>query len=158
MPRDVSADQVREWIDDELVEEVDQMPDEAAEFNYTVQMSGLLIHVIKRRPGGPLLVGQEIEFSEEIRQRIRSMSEPDRGTLVSKIREVLMDVPVVYGFRDEHDANVAFEDMMRIFVEQRIYPDEANQQELMHALVGVWKVLRYLDDIWTLIGSVDGRA
>lgn len=152
---DIPADRARDWIDGDLVEDVERVPDEAATYNLVVRMSGIFIHVIKREPGGPLVVGQEMEFDDEIRDRIRGLPEADRGELVARVREALMEAPVVYGFRDDRDRNVAFDDVHHVFVEGRIYPDEATQQRLMDALVGVWKSLRYLDDIWTLMDAVE---
>lgn len=156
MTADIDPETVREWIDDDLVEEVEQVPDQMAEFNFTVRMSGIFIHVIKREPEGPLIVGQQMEFDDQIRDRIRSMPEPARGELLARVREALMEVPVVYGFQDETDQNVAFEEMHHLFLEARVYPDEATQQALMDGLVGVWKGLRYLDDIWSLMDAVEG--
>jgi hypothetical protein len=157
MTRDVSPEQIRAWIDDDLVGSVDQMPDEAAEFNYMIDMSNIVIHVLRREPGGAVLVGQQIEYDDEIRSRIRSMDESDRNDLVARVRETLTAVPVIYGFHDEHDNNVRFADVHRVLLEHRIYPDGLSQQSLMSGLVDVWKALRYLDDIVTLIGSVERR-
>jgi hypothetical protein len=157
MAKSINAEQVRSWIDDELVEDVDQMPDNAAEFNLTIEISNMLIHVIRRQPEGPLLVGQQIEYGDEIRSRIRGLSETDQNDLVARIRETLTTVPVVYGFHDEHGNNVRFGDMYRIFIEHRIYPDAMDQHTLMSGLVDVWKAMRYLDDIVALIDSVENR-
>lgn len=148
---ELTPEQVRAWIDDDLVEEVEQVPDEAAVFNFTVRMSGIFLHVVQRQPGGPLIVGQQLEFSEEIRDRIAAMAEGDRDALVARIREALMEVPVVYGFQDDRGGNVAFREVERVLVEARVYPDGASQQALMDRLVDVWKALRYLDDVWGLI-------
>lgn len=148
---ELTPEQVRAWIDDDLVEEVERVPDEAAMFNYTVRMSGIFLHVVQRRPDGPLIVGQQLEFSGEIRDRIVGMAESDRDALVARLREALMEVPVVYGFQDEQGANVAFRDVERVLVEARVYPGGASQQALMDRLVAVWKALRYLDDVWGLL-------
>jgi hypothetical protein len=155
MSGDVTAEQIRMWIDDDLVEGVDTHPDASAEFNFTVNMSNLLIHVIRRQPGGPVLIGQEIEYGEEIRERIKSMEEGDRDELVARVRETMTEVPVIYGFRNPQGENVVFRDMSRIFIESRIYPDDLSQNTLMTRLVDVWKVMRYLDDIVTLMNAVE---
>lgn len=83
------------------------------------------------------------------------MTESDRNELVARIRETLTAVPVVYGFHDEHGANVRFRDMHRIFLEYRIYDGNITQHALMNGLVDVWKVMRYVDDIVGLISAVE---
>jgi len=153
--RDIDAERVRTWIDDDLVGSVERVPDEAAEFNLAVEISNLLLHVVRRDPEGPLLVGQQIEYGADIRSRIQEMAEADRNDLVARIRETLTGVPVVYGFHDERGANVRFAELSRIFIEHRLYPDAASQQTLMEGLVAVWKAMRYLDDIVTLVDSVE---
>lgn len=155
MPEQIDAEQIRNWIDDDLVESVDPTPDERAEFNFTVEISNILIHIIRRQPDGPLLVGQQIQYGDDIRSRIRGMSESNRSDLIARIRETLAEAPVVYGFHDESGNNVRFEEMSRIFLEHRIYPDAVNQHVLMNGLIDVWKSMRYLDDIVTLIESVE---
>lgn len=154
----ISADRIRGWIDEDLVESVEPVPDEAAEFNLAVEMSNIVIHVIRRRPDGPLLVGQQIEYGEEIRSRIRDLSAADRSALVTRIRETLAAVPVVYGFQDRSGTNVRFEEMSRIFLEHRLYPGAISQDALMNGLVEVWKAMRYLDDIVSLLDSVERRG
>ncbi|UHQ96279.1 DUF2299 family protein [Natrinema halophilum] len=155
MTEHTDAESIRNWIDDDLVENVDQISDDAAEFNFTVKISNLLIHVIRREPNGPVLIGQQIEYGESIQASINQLSDTQRNKLIARIRETLTAVPVIYGFHDEHDNNVRFGDMHRIFLEHRIYPGEMSQHALMNGLIAVWKTMRYLDDITTLIDSVD---
>lgn len=154
MTEEITAETVRGWIDDDLVGNVERIPDQSAEFNYTIEISNLLIHVVRKRSGGPLLIGQEIEYGEEIRSEIREMTESNRNELIARIRETLTAVPVVYGFHDERGANVRFRDMHRIFLEHRIYEGNITQHALMNGLVDVWKVMRYVDDIVGLISAV----
>lgn len=155
MTEEITAETIRGWIDDDLVASVERMPDDAAEFNFTVEISNILIHIIRRQPGGPILVGQEIEYGDDIRLRIQQLSEADRNALVARIRETFTPLPVVYGFRDEHGNNVRFGDVHRIFLESRIYPDALGQNILMNRLIDVWKAMRYVDDIVGLIDAVE---
>jgi len=157
MPSTIDSEQVRTWLDDELVSSVERVPDEAAAFNLAIEVSNLIVHVVRRQPDGPLVVGQQIEYGEEIRSRIQSMEDGDRNELVARIRETLTAAPVVYGFHDEHGNNVRFADVHRILVEQRIYPESATQQALMDALIEVWKTMRYLDDLVTLVDGIEAE-
>lgn len=154
MTDEPTADRIRDLIDDDLVDECQEVSDASTEYNYAIEMSGLVLHAIKRRPDGPVQVGQEIEFGESIKTRIQEMTELDRDELVARIRETLMETPLIYGFQDVDGTNVRFGEMDRIFLERRLYgPPE--QQALIDALVAVWKALRYLDDMWRLIESVE---
>lgn len=155
MSENIAPETIQGWIDQDLVNQVESYPDKMAEFNFTVEISNLLLHIIRRQPDGPILIGQEIEYDEEIRSRIQSLSESSRNELVARIRETLTVSPVVYGFHDEAGNNVRFQDLQRIFVEHRIYPDALDQHALMNGLIDVWKVLRYVDDIVTLIDAVE---
>lgn len=157
MSEPVDADQIRRWIDDDLVENVEPVPDEGAEFNFAIEMSNVLVHAIRRQPDGPVIVGQQIEYGDDIKAQIRDLPESDRNELVARIRELLTEVPVIYGFHDEQGNNVRFEDVHQILIEHRIYADELSQHALMNGLVDVWKAMRYLDDIVTLIDSIENR-
>lgn len=153
MSPEPTATEIKDWIDDDLVESIEQTPDEHAEFNLLIEMSNILLHVIRQRPGGPVLIGQEIEYSDDITNRIRELPATARNDLVARIRETLTMTPIVYGFRDAQGSNVRFKDMSRIFLEARIYPDGLSQQSLMETLIAVWKSMRYLDDIVTLLDA-----
>lgn len=155
MHTDVDADQIEAWIDDDLVEAIDPVPDDAAVFNYAIEMSNIIIHVIRRQSDGPILIGQQIEYGEEIQSRIQTLSDADRNALVTRIRETLTAVPVVYGFQDRSGANVRLQAMTYLFLEHRLYPGAFSQDALMRGLVAVWKAVRYLDDIVGLIESVE---
>lgn len=152
---EVTPEQIHDWIDSELVESIDVHPDASAAFNYTVDMSNLVIHVLRRQPGGPVLIGQEIVYDEEIQRRVGDLDPAVRNELVARVRETLTEVPVIYGFRNEEGQNVVFGDMSRIFLEYRIYPDGLSQHELNRGLVDVWKAMRYLDDLPTLLDAVE---
>jgi hypothetical protein len=155
---ELTPERVHGWIDDDLVEGVDQVSDDHAVFNFLVQMSGVFVHVVRREPGGPLIVGQDLEFDDRIRSRIETMDPAKRGELLARVREALMSDPVVYGFQNERGESVAFEDVHHVFVERRLYPDAAAESTLMDALVGVWKAIRYLDDVWSLMNGIEGSA
>jgi hypothetical protein len=157
MSADVTPRRIQEWIDDDLVEDMGTVTDEHAMFNVLVDMSNIRIHVLRRDPDGPILVGQEIEYDEAIQDRIRELDESARNALLADVRETLTMSPVVYGFTDAEGQNVRFQDLNRIFVESRIYPDGLDQQMLMDRLVAVWKVLRYLDDLVTMIDALEER-
>lgn len=154
MARTIDRDQIRKWIDDDLVESTEPIADEVAEFNILVEVSNIYLHVIRREPDGPVLIGQQIEYDEGIRTQIQELSETAQNDLVSRIRETLTAAPVVYGFHDRNGNNVRFSEVHRIFLEHRIYPGAINQHTVMTGLVEVWKTMRYLDDIITLIDSV----
>jgi hypothetical protein len=154
MASQIDAERVADWIDGELVGEVERVPDEAAEFNFTVDVSNILVHVVRRDPAGPLVVGQQIEYDEDIRARIQRLSDAERNELVARIRETLTAVPVIYGFHDAQGTNVRFGEVQRVLVEHRIYPDAFGQDALMTGLIDVWKALRYLDDLPGLIDAV----
>lgn len=157
MPDRITATTIYEWLDDDLVQTVERTDDPAAEFNLLLEMSNLTIHIIRRRSDGPILVGQEIAYDEEIRTRIQQLPSTDRDELVARVRETLTAVPVVYGFTDADGVNVPFQELHHIFLECRIYPDELTQGRLMGRLVDVWKAMRYLDDLVRLIDAVEGH-
>jgi len=154
MDETVDAERIGAWIDPDLVEDFESYPDAAAEFNFAVEISNLLVHVIRREPDGPVLIGQQIEYGNDLRSQIQGLSAAERNELVARIRETLTASSVLYGFHDEQGQNVPFDDVYRIFVEHRIYPDALNQHALMSGLIDVWKVMRYLDDMVTLVESV----
>lgn len=158
MTSEIGVDQVYNWIDEELVDNVDQVPDEEAIFNFAIEMSNIIIHVVRRTPTGPLIVGQQIEYDDQIRSRIQELSQAEKSDLVTRIRETLTTVPGVYGFHDKRGNNVKFEDMHRVFLEHRIYSDAIEQQALNSSLIDVWKALRYLDDIMSLMDSVENQS
>lgn len=155
MAEQISETTIREWLDDELVSSVQQMTDSAAEFNLLLEISNLNIHLIRRQSDGPILLGQEISYDNEIKTRIQELSIPDRDELVARIRETLTAVPIVYGFTDSKGVNVQFQDLDHIFIESRIYSDELTQGQVMQRLISVWKVMRYLDDLPRLIEAVE---
>lgn len=156
MTDNITADRIRDLVDEDLIEGFDQVPDASAEYNFAIEMSGLVLHIIKRRPGGPLQVGQEIEFGDEITGRIREMPDSQRDTLVAQIREALMETPIIYGFQDANGTNVRFQEVDRIFLERRLY-GSVDQQTLMDTLIAVWQALRYLDDMWRVIEATGGE-
>lgn len=150
--------QVREWLDVDRLERVEEVPDRAAEFNVRVVFSGMSVHVVKNRPFGPVSVGGQVEITPDVRPAFRDLPAFDQYQLEARIREQLTAGPVLYYFLDETGDNVAFEDVHLIRLERLIYPDGASQHALMSAVFTVAKQLFFLDEsIDTLIENVESR-
>lgn len=150
--------QVRRWLDDRQFESVEQVADATAEFNLRVVYSGMPVHVVRNRPGGPLVVGGQVGLDDDVRSTFRALPEFDVRQLQARVREQLTGGPTLYYFLDDRDRNVPFEDLDRIRVERYLYPDGASQHALMDAVFGVAKQLFYLNDaINTLVENVESR-
>lgn len=157
-PPDVPLAWVREWLDVDRVEHVEEVPDRISEFNVRVVFSGMSIHVVKNRPFGPLSIGGQVEITPEVRPTFRDLPEFDQHQLEARIREQLTAGPVLYYFLDESGDNVPFEDLHLIRLERLIYPDGASQHALMSAIFAVAKQLFFLNEsIDTLVENVESR-
>jgi hypothetical protein len=158
MSADVEFGQVRALVDDAHFESVEQVPDDTAAFNLRLVYSGMPVHVVKPQPGGPLVVGGQVELDEELLSAFRSLSEFDRRQLRARIREQLTPGPALYYFLDETDANVAFENLHHVRIERFVYPDGLTQDALMAAVFAVAKKLFYLQEsIAALVENVESR-
>lgn len=156
MSADVTPGQVRAWLDDAVLETVEQVADGTAAFNFRTVYAGTPVHVVKPRPGGPIVVGGQVAVEED--RALGDLPEFDRRQLRARIRERLTAGPVLYYFLDDAGNNVAFRDLEQVRIEQYVYPDAAGQHALMTAVFEVAKRLFYLrESIAAMVENVESR-
>ena len=146
MPTHVSADQVRWWLDENVVRDVTSHAQEETEFNLQVTLSRLPIHLIKEDKEGPIrVVGRSAFDTERAEQLLRD--EDARTELLSQIGPVLAATPGFYTFLDEEDTACELRYAETLQIEHRIYPDEATQQALMDSVLAVATGMRYVQNL-----------
>lgn len=140
---------VRNWIDRDIVQQIEEVSDPGEEFNYLVQLSGMNFHVGKAAESGSLSIASTIEFDPETLALL--MAEQDtRRTLLTHFENVLTTAPGWYTFVDaDGGMGCTFREMRSIRLEYRIYPDGATQHELMTGLIDMANALVFLRDMIT---------
>lgn len=146
MTTHLSADQIRWWIDDNVVQDVTQKSDEGTEFNMQVTLSRLPVHLIKEEQRGPLRVVGRTDLDTE---RVRALTgERDARTrLLERLGPMLASTPGFYTFLDEEGSACEIRSAATLQLEHRIYPDEATQQALMDSLMSIATGMRYVQNV-----------
>jgi hypothetical protein len=146
MTTHLTADQIRWWLDDDVVQDVLSHTEAETEFNLQVTLSKLPIHLVKVDERGPLrVVGQSGFDTERSRRLLRDGD--SRGELLEQLGPVLASTPGFYTFLDEEDRATELRDAERLQFEHRIYPDEASQQALMDSLMAIATGMRFVQNV-----------
>lgn len=154
MTRHVSDEQVRHWLDDAVIREMNRHGESGTEFNFELELSRLPIHVIKEEQWGPVrIVGRNGFEGEGAKQLLAD--EDRRSQLLRSIGPMLAATPGFYTFLDEEGAPAALRHATTLQLEARLYPDEANQQALMDAVMGVGSCMRYVRDVVVAMGPAE---
>lgn len=146
MTRHISDEQVRHWLDDTVIREVNRHDESERAFNFELELSRLPIHVIKEEQWSPVrIVGRNGFDSDDARALLRD--DDRRSQLLQSIGPMLAATPGFYTFLDEEGAPAALRHASTLQLEARLYPDEANQQALMDAVMGIGSCMRYVRDV-----------
>lgn len=158
MSSDIPFGDIEGWIDDSIVEDVEQVPDADADYNFAVTFSGMPIHVVSPHGEDGIMIAGQAVPSGDVKEVFRELSENDRDHLLARIQETLNDSRGVYRFQTADGADCGFGDLHHIRIEHRIYPDGASQHELMNSIFDVAKSLLFLQEsISTLTKNVQNR-
>ncbi|WP_224450087.1 hypothetical protein [Haloprofundus salilacus] len=145
MTRHISSDQVRSWLDDQVVRDVQRVSSDESEFNFQVELSRLPLHVIKEETWGPIrLVGNNAFDTDDVRGLVEN--DEQREELLTRFGPVLAATPGFYTFLDEEGVSCPLAEAHSIQLEHRIYPDGASQQALMSGLMAIATAMRYLQN------------
>ena len=157
----ITVEQVRAWLDTQVVSGVEEISGSETEFNLQLEVSRLPIHVIKERPDGPVRIVGKSGFDTD---RVAALldSERQRHELLTRIGPVLLAVPGFYSFLDEEGERCSFENVHTIQIEHRLYPDALSQHQLMTSVIAIAKGMRYIQNTVTIVresvsGAVDGE-
>jgi hypothetical protein len=151
MPTHVSAEQIRWWLDDNVVQDTASHSEEATEFNLQVTLSRLPIHLIAEEKGGPVRVVGQNEFDTDRARRLLA-DEDARTELLDQIGPTLVSTPGFYTFLDEEGTACKLRDARTLQIEHRLYPDEVDQQALMDSLMAVATGMRYVQNVVGAVG------
>jgi hypothetical protein len=153
MTQDIGQSQIRDWLDDDLLEQIERVESREVEYNFRIVLSGLSIHVIKRQQGGPIIITSTVMFSEA---GVSELSDSQQNHLMAQLQTVLTNAPGFYLFKDSDLETVDFEDMEGIEIQHRVYPDEASQHLTMNGIIDVMRVLVYTrDTIANMISNIE---
>ena len=148
----VSEEQVRQWLDESVVQDVTRHTDDETAFNLELQLSRLPIHLIKEDATGPVrVVGRSGFDTDHSRKLLRE--DEKRGELLRYVGPMLAATPGFYTFLDEEGVSCALEDAETLQVEYRLYPDGASQQALMDAIMTIGTSMRYVQNVVTALRS-----
>ncbi|NHN48070.1 hypothetical protein G9464_10725 [Halostella sp. JP-L12] len=153
MTQDIDKQTVRNWIDDDLVQRIEDVTDGDEAYNYLVQVSGMNFHIGRVRGTGPISVASTIEFDPETVALLMEREEKRRD-LLTRFERVLTIAPGWYTFLDgAGNPGCNFTEMRSIRLEYRIYPDGASQHALMNGLIDMANALVFLRDVMTSLAE-----
>lgn len=142
----ITVDQVRAWLDERVISDVQEDSEGEAEYNLQVELSLLPLHVIKEEPTGPLrIVGRTAFDTERTATLVRDPGK--RRDLLTRIGPVLAATPGFYTFLDEEGRRCEFDSVHTIQLEHRIYPEGVSRQSLMDGILAVATAMRYIQNM-----------
>jgi hypothetical protein len=150
-PGGLGARQVNRWIDDAHFARVERVPDRQSVFNFRVQFSDQPMHVVKNRPGGPLVITGQYVLDDDTKGSLDDLSAFSHHELKARVREWVSDGPDLYHFLDEAGNSVSFGEMDRVRIERFVYPDAASQHALMNGFFEVGKTLIHIKESFTTL-------
>lgn len=142
----LNRERVEEWIDEDIVEYVEEISDEGSLFNYLVQMSGLNFHIGQTTPDGPLSIASTVQFDPQTLELLIER-DTERKDLLTQFENALTAAPGWYTFiGGDGNPGCNFQQMQSIRLEYRIYPDGASQHALMNGLIDMANAVVFLRD------------
>jgi hypothetical protein len=146
----ITAEQVRAWLDEQVVSDVQEDTEGEAEYNLQIELSLLPLHVIKEEPTGPLRIVGRTAFDTD--RTATLVEDPvSRRDLLTRIGPVLAATPGFYTFLDEEGERCEFDSVHTIQLEHRIYPEGVSRQSLMEGVLAVATAMRYIQNMMAVL-------
>lgn len=156
----ITVEQVRAWLDPNVVGDITETSESTTEFNLELEVSKMPLHVIKEEQSGPIRTVGKCGFDTE---RVAALLEDERRQreLFSQLSPVLVSVPGFYTFMDAEGTRCGFADLQTIQFEQRRYPDGLSRNELMGDVIAIAKGMRHVQNVVAVVRETtdeDGGA
>lgn len=158
MVEQITADQVRAWLDSKVVSDVTETSESTTEFNLELEVSQMPLHVIKEERTGPIRIVGKCGFDTE---RVAALLENERRQreLFAQLSPVLVSMPGFYTFMDADGTRCEFADLQTIQLEQRRYPDGTSQHLLMKDVIAMAKGMRHVQNVVSVVRqTTNGRG
>lgn len=155
MTERITVEQVRAWLDPNVVGDVTETSESTTEFNLELEVSQMPLHVIKADRSGPIRIVGKCGFDTD---RVAALLEDDRRQreLFSQLSPVLVSVPGFYTFMDAEGTRCEFADLQTIQFEQRRYPDGLSRHELMSDVIAIAKGMRHVQNVVAVVRETTG--
>ena len=144
MSTNIAQQRVHDLIDDQCqaIKQYQQVQDPAAEYNFAIESSGgIVIHVIKNRPAGPLEILGRVFLPNDVLQVVRGSRQLQ---FMGEIGAVLVNAPGVHRYIDQNENTVSIDQFEGVELRHWIYPDGVSQHGLMTAIVDFVTALSYI--------------
>jgi len=138
---EMSEQKVKEWIDQELIEEVHEVDHEGRyEFSLYLKTGAYGIHVYNISENEPLIVETDVNLPPELKTML--IDHPDSNHAETLLISVLTNSPGSYFILDEEGRACTLEKADKINLEKRLYP-EVTQQQFMDSVMGIISASRF---------------
>lgn len=124
-----------------VIASVEQVPDADADYNFLVRdEAGRSINVIRSHSDGPLLIGANLTFDQQVLDAIQR--NPDRFHVT--VGSVLTSTPGAHSYTDEHGQSVPEDEFTTISLRHWIYPDGLSEHALNTAIIEFLETMAYI--------------
>lgn len=142
----LNKEQIRGWLDEDLqiISRIERKDSENVEFRYIIWCKNFNINLFKTKKEGPLILASESMFP---RKYLDVLQGSGQNHFISQVTSILTLTPGFYTFTDGDRNSTNLNNMEAIYLEHRIYPDSATQQELMNSIIDIFTALMYVHSI-----------
>lgn len=134
-------EKVKEWVDKELIQEVHEVDHKGMyEFSLYLKTGAYGIHVYKVSETGPLIIETDVSLPPEIKTML--IDHPDSSHVETLLISVLTNSPGRYAILDKEGKACKIEEVDKIKLEKRLYPD-VTQQQFMDSVMGIISASRF---------------
>jgi hypothetical protein len=134
-------EKVKEWVDKELIQEVHEVDHKGRyEFSLYLKTGAYGIHVYKVSETGPLIIETDVSLPPEVKTML--IDHPDSSHVETLLISVLTNSPGRYAILDEEGKACKIEEVDKIKLEKRLYPD-VTQQQFMDSVMGIISASRF---------------
>ena len=132
---------VKGWIDQELIQEVHEVDHKGRyEFSLYLKTGAYGIHVYKVSETGPLIIETDVILPPELKTMLIEHTDSDH--VKTLLISVLTNSPGRYAILDKEGEACKIEEIDKIKLEKRLYPD-VTQQQFMDSVMGIISASRF---------------
>lgn len=145
MGDNISFSDVEGWLQQlpaEVITNVEQIPDNSAQFNFIVETGSLNVNVALPERDGPLLIGTQATLGGDLIDAVHEQ----RTRFFAEIEAVLTNAPGIYAFTDENGDSVSNEEFTTVTLRYWVYPDGATQHSVVNGILDILSAVSYVRD------------
>lgn len=147
MTAKIRSTRIEDWLDEDILETIEEVPDPNVDFNFYVRYMSQPAHVVHPHNEDKIVVNTNYDFSVEFLSNFIDRPDHEKDEFLARLQSILTNSAASYFFLTDDDEPCGYlGEWQKLRLREMIYPDGMNQDRLMNSIFDISETRIFVAD------------